>query len=143
MMYKTAKQLSMLGFGLGVSAIVGWLLLREKRAERAANAIVESGRRDERHHADSALVGIALPLDTLVTENGDEEHADANDLTRIKGIGPRFADALQKAGISTFAKLAEETPESLAALLAPYVTVSVQRIRRGDWIGQARALAQN
>ncbi|GIW38372.1 MAG: alpha-amylase [Meiothermus sp.] len=41
-----------------------------------------------------------------------------DDLTRIKGIGPKMSAALQAAGITTFAQLAKAKPETLSAALA-------------------------
>ncbi|GIW24725.1 DUF4332 domain-containing protein [Meiothermus sp.] len=41
-----------------------------------------------------------------------------DDLTRIKGIGPKISAALQAAGITTFAQLAKAKPETLKAALA-------------------------
>ena len=59
----------------------------------------------------------------------------ADTLTDIKGIGPAFAQALHAAGITTFAQLAQLTPAEIARKL-PRVTV--ERIEREDWIGQAK-----
>ncbi|MDW8426231.1 MAG: DUF4332 domain-containing protein [Meiothermus sp.] len=41
-----------------------------------------------------------------------------DDLTRIKGIGPKMSAALHRAGITTFAQLAKARPETLRAALA-------------------------
>lgn len=60
-----------------------------------------------------------------------------DDLTRIKGIGPLIARRLQDAGIHTFAKLGELTPEQVASLLP---NLSAGRVRREGWISQARKL---
>ncbi len=40
-----------------------------------------------------------------------------DDLTKIEGIGPKAAEALQEAGIKTFAKLSKSTPEKLKEIL--------------------------
>ena len=64
----------------------------------------------------------------------------ADTLTAIKGIGPSFAQALNAAGIMTFAQLAQLTPDQIASKV-PRATV--ERIEREDWVGQAqRALTQ-
>ncbi len=63
----------------------------------------------------------------------------ADDLTRINGIGPKFAELLNGMGITQFAQL--------AAMTADYVRRLDEqagfkgRASRDDWIGQARALA--
>ncbi|HEX7457268.1 MAG TPA: helix-hairpin-helix domain-containing protein [Ginsengibacter sp.] len=40
-----------------------------------------------------------------------------DDLTKIEGIGPKAAEALQEAGIKTFTKLSKSTPEELKQIL--------------------------
>ena len=40
-----------------------------------------------------------------------------DDLTKIEGIGPKAAEALQEAGIKTFAKLSKSTPEEVKEIL--------------------------
>jgi large subunit ribosomal protein L21 len=42
---------------------------------------------------------------------------EADDLTKIEGIGPKIAEILQEASISTFAELAQTTPEKIKELL--------------------------
>lgn len=140
-MYKAVRNSIVLGAGLAASAVVGWLLLKEsKRSKLAARFLVRS-----RVHevGPEPLPEIKLPLDTVEAEPVPAADATvpADDLTRIKDIGPRFAQALRDAGIVTFAQLAAMTPEALAERLAPFVTVRPQRIRNNDWIGQARQLA--
>jgi predicted flap endonuclease-1-like 5' DNA nuclease len=61
-----------------------------------------------------------------------------DDLTRLAGIGPAFADKLRAGGVATYAALAASTPDALAAI------VQAPDWRRPDyasWIDQARALA--
>ncbi len=63
---------------------------------------------------------------------------DGDDLTKIKGIGPIFAQKLQSAGINTFADLAAATEEQLEAIIQPK---EWQNINLRSWIEQAQALA--
>jgi len=53
--------------------------------------------------------------DQIVIEETDS--AEPDDLTRIKGIGPKIATVLQEAGITTFAQLAAMDPESINDIL--------------------------
>lgn len=41
----------------------------------------------------------------------------ADDLEKVEGIGPKIAEVLTEAGIDTFAKLAESTPEAIREIL--------------------------
>ncbi len=44
--------------------------------------------------------------------------AKADDLKKVEGIGPKIAETLVAAGISTFAELAKATPEKVAEIIA-------------------------
>lgn len=142
-MVKTVRNLTVLGIGLGASAIVGWLLLREhKRQSADGSLIVKSQKRpiepDTAHHIEVPLT----PPDEFDTQVDAASGDKPDDLTQISDIGPRFAHALELIGITKFAQLAAETPESLADRLMEHVTVRAQRIRDKDWIGQAAKLAR-
>tara|TARA_R110000796_G_scaffold37722_4_gene95431 strand:- start:348378 stop:349418 length:1041 start_codon:yes stop_codon:yes gene_type:complete len=50
-----------------------------------------------------------------VVEKSDEE---ADDLTKVEGIGPKISEIFQNSGISTFGDLAEKSEEELNAILA-------------------------
>jgi WS/DGAT/MGAT family acyltransferase len=63
---------------------------------------------------------------------------DGDNLTRISGIGPAFAERLHESGITSFAVLAAATPDALQAIIdAP----DWRRPDYQDWIDQARAIA--
>lgn len=65
--------------------------------------------------------------------------ARQDDLTRIKGIGPKFRDALLAAGVKTFAEIAswsESDVEGFAAKLR----IQAARIRREGWVEAAKTL---
>lgn len=138
-MVKTVRNLTVLGAGLGVSAVVGWLLLRESRRGKIAERFVV---RSRTHDATTEPVAeIVLPLDRIDLEETPPPSQQADDFTAIKDIGPRFAQALRDAGITRFAQLAALTPEALSERLAPFATARAQRIRSNNWIGQAQRLA--
>ena len=61
-------------------------------------------------------------------------------LSEIDGIGPAYERALNALGIHTFAQLAGQNPEDLAAHLAS-VRITSARIKRDQWIEQAAAHA--
>jgi len=142
-MLRTVRNATVLGLGLSASAIIGWLLLREsKRSKDTSTVTIRS---QAGNGPTEAMQPIVLPREALEA-TADEQagyvpRAGADDFTHIRGIGPRFAEALYQCGITTFAALASETPDSLAEKLAPYVTIRPQRIRDFDWIGQAKARA--
>jgi predicted flap endonuclease-1-like 5' DNA nuclease len=61
-------------------------------------------------------------------------------LTELDGIGPAYERALNTMGIRTFAQLAAQNPEELAAGLSS-VRVTAARIKRDQWIEQAATRA--
>lgn len=82
----------------------------------------------------------AVPEAAPVTVPAAEPEAPADDLTRIKGIGPGLARQLDALGIRRFAQIAALSPAELEALDARLTTLP-GRCVRDDWVGQARALA--
>ena len=65
---------------------------------------------------------------------------EGDDLTRIKGLGPKLADQLRALGITTFAQIAawdDDEIDSIDAQLGRFQG----RIRRDDWPTQAHFLA--
>lgn len=83
------------------------------------------------------LVGPARPRAAESAAGG----AQPDPLIEINGIGPAYEQALNAIGIFTFAQLARQDADALAARLP--VRVAAARIRREGWIEQARArLAQ-
>ena len=96
----------------------------------------------------------AVPLPPMVPEGvgavgvavaaaAEEARLDAlqgDDLTRIKGLGPKLALTLQELGITTFAQIAawdEADVDRIDAQLGRFQG----RIRRDAWVEQARLLA--
>lgn len=63
-----------------------------------------------------------------------------DDLTRIKGLGPKLAALLGEFGITTFAQIAAWTPEEVERIDAKLGRFS-GRIGRDQWIEQARLLS--
>jgi hypothetical protein len=68
--------------------------------------------------------------------------AGADDIKRIRGIGPGIAQRLHAAGILTFAQLAGQSPAELAAIVGDVAGLSIDQIVKKDWAGQARELAR-
>lgn len=70
-------------------------------------------------------------------EPPDREQAD--DLRRIKGIGPRYQATLKSLGIHRFMQIAAWTPDEVA-WISYYLTGS-DRLKREVWVSQAKILA--
>jgi large subunit ribosomal protein L21 len=64
--------------------------------------------------------------------------AGVDDLTAIKGLGAVTAGKLAALGITSFSEIAAWTPDDLARI-GPQINVSPGRIKREEWVGQAKA----
>ena len=62
-----------------------------------------------------------------------------DELTLLRGVGPRVADAFVARGVTTFAQLATWTEDQMAAFDAE--TKLLGRSKRYDFIGQAKELS--
>ncbi len=66
------------------------------------------------------------------------EQSEGDDLTRIQGIGPRFAEILNEAGIRHYSDLAAMSPDDLQAIVQAPAWRKVDYV---SWITQAQVLA--
>jgi hypothetical protein len=72
----------------------------------------------------------------------NEGPQEAGSLLLIRGIGQTTASILNQLGIANLYDLAGYSPEELIELVRDHLPpLTLQRIIRDDWIGQARALA--
>ena len=63
-----------------------------------------------------------------------------DDLTLIKGVGPKMAERLNAKGITTFAQIAKWSKAKIAKMDADLGGIP-GAIARQDWVGQARKLS--
>jgi predicted flap endonuclease-1-like 5' DNA nuclease len=142
---------------LVVAVLLAWWLLVASRRTR-----VELTRRDEEAPAkrnqaliDAApaappadmpppapmgLAGVGEIVQAAAEPVPAAQPATGDDLTRIKGLGPKIADQLSMLGITTFTQIAawdEAEIDRIDAQLGRFQG----RIRRDDWPGQAKLLA--
>jgi len=79
---------------------------------------------------------VAALMPEPVAEVAPEPEPD--DLTVLKGVGPKLAVKLADRGIKRFADVAAMSAETIAELDAELMLLG--RIERDDWIGQAKQL---
>jgi len=82
---------------------------------------------------------VAEPAPAAGADDGTQ--ADADELTDIKGIGAISKERLASIGVTTFAQIAAWSDDDLEAASA-IIKISPERIRREDWVGQARAMVE-
>lgn len=57
------------------------------------------------------------PLASTPAAPEAESSAEPDDLTKVEGIGPKIAEVLTEAGLDTFAKVADSTPEAIREIM--------------------------
>ena len=107
--------------------------VEEVAVEEVADEEVVETRADD---SVAAAVAAAAVAETSTVTYRAEGVAD---LTVIKGIGPKFAETLNAAGITSYAALADTTPEQLQEIVQP---AAWQKVDFEDWIAQASALSR-
>lgn len=105
------------------------LLAAEKQLEALQSEL-------EARNARIAQLEAALAARSSLSKNGTAP----DDLTRIRGIGPRYARQLQELGVRTFATIAAWTADECAHF-ARQLKVNPGRVERDRWVEQARALS--
>jgi predicted flap endonuclease-1-like 5' DNA nuclease len=96
-----------------------------------AVALARQGDGEPETRAGEVAIDVALPTPAARIE--------ADDLTQVKGIGPKYAAALNAAGITTYAALAHTPADRLKEIVdAP----AWRQVDYQAWIVDARALAE-
>jgi predicted flap endonuclease-1-like 5' DNA nuclease len=141
--------------GLVVLGVAIWLMTRARRkatvidADRLARDVLEEGA--ERERRNQALIDAAPatakpapqaapPPQSAPTPSPAPAPAGADDLTRIKGIGPKLVARLGELGVTTYAQIAGWSEADVARIDAELGRFA-GRITRDQWIEQAKLLA--
>ena len=134
-----------IAIGFAVAVAVVWLI---SKANRKTSVVRESMAKDvldegaERASRNQALIDAGTPAPSLDSKVSAEQARSANsgdDLTRIKGLGPKIATMLNEMGVNRFAQIAAWTDsdiEKIDSRLGKFQG----RIRRDAWVDQAKLL---
>jgi len=87
-----------------------------------------------------ADVGVVAPPIPVPVADPVAPSDDADDLTRLKGVGPKLADQLRTLGVASFSQIAAWTDADIDRIDAQLGRFQ-GRIRKDDWRTQARYLA--
>jgi predicted flap endonuclease-1-like 5' DNA nuclease len=90
--------------------------------------------------APAGLAGAGEVVSAVVESRQLAAAQDGDDLTRIKGVGPKLAAVLGELGVDSFAQIAAWT-ESEIDRIDGQLGRFEGRIRRDSWVEQARLLA--
>ncbi|EDL48642.1 hypothetical protein [Erythrobacter sp. SD-21] len=135
-----AENWILLAIALVVGLLVAWLLFRTTRRTRVTGTkkdVLDEGA--ERAQRNSALVD-APPAATSDAPELKVSDGNGDDLTRIKGVGPKLAATLESLGVTSFAQIAAWDDAEIDRIDSQLGRFE-GRIRRDDWTGQARLLA--
>lgn len=125
---------------LVLGLVIAWYVFNASRRTRVTGTVKdvldEGAAPAERNKAliDSAPAARQEPRPTAKAATGGD------DLTRIKGLGPKLAALLGDLGVTSFAQVAawdDREIERIDAQLGRFQG----RITRDDWVGQAKLLA--
>lgn len=127
-----------------VVAILAVILVLRGRAsgtQPPAAAPTTAPAHREAHHegiADAAAIATADIAGQFL--GVDTTPGPPDDLTRLKGLGPKAASVLNGIGVTTYAQLAALTPGQIAKVDAAMGSLA-GRIHRDQWVDQAKLLA--
>ena len=82
----------------------------------------------------------AAPSPATTAPTATATASGSDDLTRIKGLGPKLAATLREQGVTGFSQIAGWTEADIDRIDAGLGRFQ-GRIRRDDWVGQAKLLA--
>jgi large subunit ribosomal protein L17 len=109
--------------------------------EEAVEAITETVEDVVETVKETVVEAVETIEEAVETVVGEEDTPEVDDLTRIWGIGPKFAELLNNNGIHTFAQLAETDLETLRGMIeAGGIKQSIAN--EESWAEQARLAAE-
>jgi predicted flap endonuclease-1-like 5' DNA nuclease len=139
---------------IAILAVVGLFLLLRKPTQRVSlsdsplpvappkPAAAAEPVRKEGHGLTDEIAEAVLDVSAPMVGADVHAKAPADDLTRIKGLGPKAQSVLQGIGIHRYAQLAALDPDQAAEVDARLGAFK-GRIFRDRWIDQARFLEQD
>lgn len=131
---------------LVVGLVIAWYVFNASRKTRvmgtSRDVLDEGAARAERNKAliDSAPAATPMQPAAGVAPVSAVSDTSGDDLTRIKGLGPKLAATLRELGVTAFAQIAAWDDADIDRIDA-HLGRFQGRIRRDDWVGQAKLLA--
>ncbi len=132
---------------LVVGLVIAWYLFSASRKTRvtgtSGDVLDEGAAPAERNKAliDSAPAATPMqPAAGVTATTSAAARSSGGDLTRIKGLGPKLAATLNGLGVTSLSQIAgwdDDDIDRIDGQLGRFQG----RIRRDDWVGQARLLA--
>ena len=115
-------------------AAVG-VLVRPEMAIDISAKLTELGGKAEAHEVPEEAVA---EVDAAAPAVEQAQIAAGDDLSILDGVGPTYATALKAGGVTTFAALSQETPESIAEILVKQNQPLIAGHTADTWPRQAK-----
>lgn len=119
-----------------VILVLLWLMQRQQQQHKSTSAPSDSAPKPET--SERIVLQPSEPAEEDVEPGEAEKAAEPDDLRRIEGIGPKVANLLNAAGITTFAHLAETEARRLREILSE---ANLRFINPETWPEQAELAA--
>ncbi|WP_370187480.1 hypothetical protein [Qipengyuania sp.] len=128
-----------------VGIAIAWYVFHASRRTRitgtSRDVLDEGAAPAERNKALIDSAPAATPMEPPAGVAPTAPSPAGDDLTRIKGLGPKLAATLRGLGVTSFAQIAGWDDGEIDRIDAELGRFQ-GRIRRDDWVGQAKLLAQ-
>lgn len=127
-----------------VGLVIAWYVFSASRRTRVTgtsrDVLDEGAAPAERNKALIDSAPAATPMEPAAGE-APVAASGGDDLTRIKGLGPKLATTLNGLGVTSFAQIAAWDEAEITRIDSQLGRFQ-GRIQRDDWVGQARFLAE-
>ena len=127
-----------------VGLVIAWYVFSASRRTRVTgtsrDVLDEGAAPAERNKALIDSAPAATPMEPAAGE-APAAASGGDDLTRIKGLGPKLATTLNGLGVTSFAQIAAWDEAEITRIDSQLGRFE-GRIQRDDWVGQARFLAE-
>lgn len=130
-----------IALAIGV-AVAWWIFVANRKARvelKPFDALEEGAGPAQRNQA---LIDAPARPHPSVAPTPAPAPAGGDDLTRIKGLGPKLAALLNSLGVTSFAQIAGWTEADIDRIDAQLGSFQ-GRIRRDSWVEQAKFLTQD
>ena len=127
-----------------VGLVIAWYVFSASRRTRVTgtsrDVLDEGAAPAERNKALIDSAPAATPMEPAAGA-APATASGGDDLTRIKGLGPKLATTLNGLGVTSFAQIAAWDEAEITRIDSQLGRFE-GRIQRDDWVGQARFLAE-
>jgi large subunit ribosomal protein L21 len=114
---------------------------RQALTEIVIESILTSGAKPAKAEKAAPVKKAAKKAEPKAAALAKKATGKADDLKKIEGAGPKAAEALVNAGLDTFAKVAEATPEALTTILTE-ASSRMAHLVTTTWPKQAKLAAE-